>query len=331
MKNLQKGFTVPFLIAVVVLILGYWAYFIAKTPTPSKNIEENNYQPQENQNSVSSVPVQNIIKDITINQQTQNSNSTNIPEIKTEVASFLFPASKDKFNRYQVIEVKWQNRELISLNAQSYLYLCTEQKDDCKELLIPIPKEVDSFTWPVGTAYNGDLKIPGGDYVLKLDSYHNKKGEQIKDSTFSGVFTILPSDIGSIKIISPKKGDVVNFNGSFDIKWESRNIENFKPLRINLNMQVPTGVDNVKIWESISNTGFYKWFPNVKENYEVYDGGKSGFDSVKSWLKMPSKNYELRICVSVPIIENIPALQYGNKMYIDPQIRECSDPFLIDQ
>lgn len=58
----NKGFIgIGIIIAIVAsLVVGGGAvYFATKTPTSSKNIGENNYQPQENQNGVKNTPTQN--------------------------------------------------------------------------------------------------------------------------------------------------------------------------------------------------------------------------------------------------------------------------------
>lgn len=125
----NKGFAPLILLAIIVgaLVVGGGAvYFATKTPTSPKNIGENNYQPQENQN-------QNGVSNITVQNNEEVKNQNNIPTEKTSVKTYkninaeysvnyptnwqLWPTNNSDTNFFSSFGIKNNNLSSISISV----------------------------------------------------------------------------------------------------------------------------------------------------------------------------------------------------------------------
>lgn len=152
----NKGFVgIGMIIAIIaVLVVGGGAvYYATKTPAPSSNTEENNYQPQANQNST--IPP-------TTNTQAQNNNPSPTPTCAPSI-TVLSPNGGEVYTAGQQITVKWKS---CNLNQQVGITLSG----------FPIPSSTQFFlgNWVSSTVGSQVVTIPNaalaGKYTINIST-----------------------------------------------------------------------------------------------------------------------------------------------------------------
>lgn len=192
MKN-NKGFIgVGVIIAIIVALAvgGGIVYYATKTPTPSSNTEENNYQPQANQNST--------IPPTTTNTQTppvNNKSSTVTLDLSSSFASqykavlteaFKKPAN---FNEHYVVAE-------VGCGTGCFTFVIID-KNTGKVYPAPIGNDIGQFTGDIGKPYS----LNSNQIKIIADN-----GSKIKTYAFTGSsFSLLSSQNSqsSVTVLSP--------------------------------------------------------------------------------------------------------------------------------
>ncbi len=195
----NKGFAPLILLAIIVgaLVVGGGAvYFATKTPTSPKNIEENNYQPQENQNSL----------------ETTNNNQ----EVKKAETNPSIEIFSPKEGEELVIGSKYTiNYKTNSIPKDAIVFLFVGSGEKNKWMKIVPSDKLDSFS-ATSSSYTWIVpkEICGVEICTSLISGQKYKFEAILTGTINNQFQDIVTDVSDnfFTVVSNPKESVITKN-----------------------------------------------------------------------------------------------------------------------
>lgn len=218
----NKGFIGTGMIVAIIAILaigGGVVYYSTKSPTPSSNIEENNYQPQVNQNSTTPT-----------NTQAQNNKPSPAP-VGTPTVTVISPNGGETYKIGGSITIKWWDNN--DAGNRNILITDLTHNSPGAEFMIQYNEFVRSSG--IDGTYSKLWKInniPAGKYKIQVC----KSGTNECDFS-DNYFTITPSTTTanpSITIISPNGGEVWKMSEQKSVKWTSSGLSNNAEIGIRL-------------------------------------------------------------------------------------------------
>jgi len=162
----NKDFAPLILLAIIVgaLVVGGGAvYFATKTPTPPQNIGENNYQPQENQNSTTDIPIKNN----QINNTTDNNTTTSKDCLPTTTPwiKVISPNGGETYHMGDSVKLIWKS---CNLSSSTYLRASLQRQ-------APLPDSEWQVPILFGNVKEGQIAsaLNDGEQTVILDSAHD--------------------------------------------------------------------------------------------------------------------------------------------------------------
>ncbi|OGI94213.1 hypothetical protein A3A03_00980 [Candidatus Nomurabacteria bacterium RIFCSPLOWO2_01_FULL_40_18] len=211
MKNLQKGFVVPLLIAIIAVLVvggGVYVYSNKKSEVPAVDVgtqqADKNQQVVNQQNSINKKPT-NVVNATKSSALTFTASST-LPNAKVGDnyraslgVSIINPAGPDYFPWSRNIEVS-----VLSGTLPPGLYISDFRNDsDYGEIITGKPNVAGTYTFTLSASYTG-LQTIQKQFTLTVSS--------------------ATSTNPSLKVLSPNGGEVWKTGQTYTIAWQTNNI-----------------------------------------------------------------------------------------------------------
>ncbi|GEM_PF-2349031 len=283
MKNSQKGFVVPLLVAIIALLViggGVYLYENKKAEVPAvvdNTTQQSNQIQQANPQSNNTAPVPTA----------QNNQSSVKPSI-----TILSPNGGENWKIGQTYTISFaKTGELGAITVRLNRY-----SDDGvrvgAETIGTTNTNTFSFKVPVGTS---ETRGNAGRYKIQVivDKYSSGMGVADESGDY---FSITEPNITqpSIKVLSPNDGETIKIGGLNTISWSSTGLDQ-STITIKLNDEsksCPAGMvgcqNSYIIAYGLKNTGSYSW-----DTLARMSGSSTGPNSV---VLIPGVKYKIEIC-----------------------------------